>query len=74
MRYLTVIAQETKDGIACAMHDYATLAEAQSAYHSELASGLISDTLVGDMSAVLNTNGMLYNIDHIDGKAAKAAE
>ena len=71
MRYLTVIAQETSDGIACAMHDYATLAEAQSAYHSELASGLISDVLVGDMSVVLDTNGMLYSIDHVDGKAKK---
>ncbi len=74
MKYIIVIAQETESGIACAMQDYATLAEAESAYHSELASGLISDTLVGDMSAVLDTNGMLYSIDHIDGKAAKAAE
>ena len=71
MRYITVIAQETTDGIACAMHDYATLAEAQSAYHQELAAGLISETIICDMSAVLGTNGMLYCIDHVDGKAKK---
>ena len=69
MKYIALIAQESKDGVACLASCYGTLAEARSACYMELASGLISDTLVGDMCAVLDSDGHMYSIDHVDGKA-----
>ena len=73
MKYITVIAQETESGIACAMHDYATLAEAESQYHTELGSALVSDTIIGAMCEVVDTDGRLHCIEHVNG-LAKASE
>lgn len=76
MKYITVIAQETASGIACAMQDYATLAEAESRYHTELAAALVSDAIVGITCEVVDTDGIVHRIEHADGpaKATKAAE
>lgn len=78
MKYITVIAQETVSGIACAMQDYATLAEAESRYHTELSAALVSDAIVGIMCEVVDTDGIVHRIEHADGpakaKAAQAAE
>ena len=71
MKYITVIAQETKSGIACAMQDYATLAEAESRYHTELAAGLVSNAIIGVMCEVVDTDGRLHCIEHVDGLAKK---
>ncbi len=73
MKYLTVIAQETTTGMACAMQDYATLAEAESRYHTELASALVSDAIIGVMCEVVDTDGVVHRIEHAVGPA-KAAE
>ena len=73
MKYLTVIAQETTTGMACAMQDYATLAEAESRYHTELASALVSDAIIGVMCEVVDTDGVVHRIDDAVGPA-KAAE
>lgn len=76
VKYIVVIAQETSDGMACAMQDYQTLAEAESRYHSELASAIVSDAIVGIMREVVDTDGIVHRIEHADGlaKAAQAAE
>lgn len=73
MKYITVIAQETASGIACAMQDYATLAEAESRYHTELGSALVSDAIIGVMCEVVDTDGIVHRIEHAKGlsKASK---
>jgi hypothetical protein len=73
MNYITVIAQETESGIACSMKDYATLAEAESRYHTELASALVSNAIIGIMCEVVDTDGRLHCIEHANG-LAKASE
>jgi hypothetical protein len=73
MKYITVIAQETASGIACSMQDYATLAEAESRYHTELASALVSNAIIGVMCEVVDTDGRLHCIEHANG-LAKASE
>ena len=55
------------------MQDYATLAEAESRYHTELASALVSDAIVGVMCEVVDTDGVVHRIEHAVG-LAKAAE
>ena len=55
------------------MQDYATLAEAESRYHTELASALVSDAIVGVMCEVVDTDGVVHRIEHAVGPA-KAAE
>ena len=72
MKYITVIAQETKSGIACAMQDYATLAEAESRYHTELGSALVSDAIIGVMCEVVDTDGLLHCIEHVNGLAKES--
>lgn len=78
MKYITVIAQDTTSGMACTMQDYATLAEAESRYHTELASAIVSDATVGIMCEVVDTDGIVHSIEHAVGpakaKAAAAAE
>lgn len=78
MKYITVIAQDTTSGMACTMQDYTTLAEAESRYHTELASALVSDAIIGVMCEVVDTDGIVHRIEHADGpakaKAAQAAE
>ena len=73
MKYITVIAQYTASGMACSMQDYATLAEAESRFHTELAAALVSDAIIGIMCEVVDTDGIVHRIEHADGPA-KAAE
>jgi hypothetical protein len=68
MKYLVIVAQETADGqIASAMTPYDDKNKALSAYHSELASALVSKSVKADTVAVITTEGGVLNITHIGG-------
>ena len=72
VKYIVVIAQETSDGMACAMQDYQTLAEAESRYHSELASAVVSEALKGCMCMIVDTGGVVHRIEHAAGLMPEA--
>ena len=73
MKYMLVKGQEGEGGtIAAAVETYDTVAEARSAYHMELASALVSETLAADTVALIGTDGTLYALEHVDlGEAGK---
>lgn len=69
---------EAKSNQAKADTDANRAAEAESRYHTELASALVYDAIIGVMCEVVDTDGIVHRIEHADGpakaKAAQAAE
>ena len=66
-KFLVVISQETKEGIASTLVSYDTLNEAESRYHSELAASLVSTNVKDAMIAVIDTNGYPHHIEKVRG-------
>ena len=61
MKYFNVTIKRLKDGTyAPALWQRESLNEAESAFHSELASALISDNLAGDTEIVMDEKGGIY--------------
>lgn len=71
MKYIVVVAQEATDGtIGPSMTAYDSYVDAQSAYHMELAYGLVSEKLSADTCAIFGTDGQVYAIARVDCKGA----
>lgn len=71
MKYIVVVAQEATDGtIEPSMTAYDSYTDAQSAYHMELAYGLVSEKLSADTCAIVGTDGQVYAITRIECKGA----
>lgn len=71
MKYIVVVAQEATDGtIGSSMKAYDSYVDAQSAYHMELAYGLVSEKLSADTCAIFGTDGQVYAITRVDCKGA----
>lgn len=71
MKYIVVVAQEATDGtIGPSMKAYDSYTDAQSAYHMELAYGLVSDKLAADTCSIIGTDGQVYAITRIECKGA----
>lgn len=61
MKYFVVIIQKHKDGaIAKTIAEHETIEQAESAFHTELASGVISDVLAGDTCMVIDEVGNVF--------------
>lgn len=74
MKYIVVVAQEATDGtIGPSMTAYDSYTDAQSAYHMELAYGLVSDKLAADTCSIIGTDGQVYAITRVDCKGATKA-
>lgn len=74
MKYIVVVAQEATDGtIGPSMTAYDSYTDAQSAYHMELAYGLVSDKLAADTCAIVGTDGQVYAISRAECKGASSA-
>lgn len=74
MKYIVVVAQEATDGtIRSSMTAYDSYTDAQSAYHMELAYGLVSDKLAADTCAIVGTDGQVYAITRVECKGAADA-
>lgn len=74
MKYVVVVAQEATDGtIGTSMKAYDSYTDAQSAYHMELAYGLVSEKLSADTCAIVGTDGQVYAISRAECKGATDA-
>lgn len=61
MKYFTIVIQKPKDGAtALSITEHETLEQAESAFHAELASGVISDVLAGDTCMVIDEMGNVF--------------
>lgn len=61
MKYFNIVIQKTKDGaIAKTITEHETIEQAESAFHAELASGVISDVLAGDTCMVIDEVGNVF--------------
>ena len=61
MKFFNIVIQKTKDGaIAKTITEHDTLEHAESAFHTELASGVISDVLAGDTCMVIDEVGNVF--------------
>lgn len=71
MRYVTLTIQVAADGtVATAAHAHDDLAHARSAYHSELASGVLSGALASAACMVLTPTGDIVDRGCVPGLAA----
>ena len=71
MKYIVVVAQEQVGGsVGPLMTSYDDRRDAESAYHMELAYGIVSDKLVSDTVAILGTDGQVYAIQRVECKGA----
>lgn len=61
MKFFNVVIQKQKDGaIAKTITEHETLEQAESAFHMELANGVISDVLAGDTCMVIDEVGNVF--------------
>lgn len=61
MKYFNIVIQKQKDGaIAKTITEHETLEQAESAFHTELASGVISDVLAADTCMVIDEVGNVF--------------
>lgn len=61
MKYFNIVIQKTKDGtIAKTITEHETIERAESAFHMELASGVISDVLSADTCMVIDEVGNVF--------------
>ena len=74
MKFIVMVAQEATDGtIGSSMKAYDSYVDAQSAYHMELAYGLVSEKLSADTCAIIGTDGQVYAITRVECKGASSA-
>lgn len=61
MKFFVIVIQKTKDGaIAKTISEHDTIEKAESAFHTELASGVISDVLAADTCMVIDEVGNVF--------------